>query len=101
MWKLSITRRSQLTYTLEPTGTSRLVLANLDHLPLDCKAGHNAATAAVFECFSSVRVTVRQCKVLALPGRPMSRSGLDCRLMHAQGQLTGEVSSRRSVASLV
>jgi hypothetical protein len=71
-------------------GTSRLVLANLEHLPIQCKPGHRPIAAAVLECFASSRVTVRKCKVSVTPGRASSKAGLDCRVMHAQGHLQGQ-----------
>jgi len=72
------------------SGSSRLVLANLDHLPQECKPGHNAVAAAVFECFASWRVSVQNCRLTVVPGRAASRAGLDCKVMHAQGSLQGE-----------
>jgi hypothetical protein len=71
-------------------GSSRLLLSNLDHLSRQCKPGHRPIAGAVFECFSSSRVVVHKCRILVLPGKPNSRSGLDCQVMHAQGMLTGE-----------
>ena len=65
-------------------------MANLDHLPAQCKPGHQPIAAAVMECFVSSRVVVHECRVLMLPGRPTSKAGLDCRVMHARGVLTGE-----------
>lgn len=70
-------------------GISRLVLANLDHLPPHCRPGHRLAAAAVIECFTSSRAVVHNCRVILLPGKPSSRSGLDCSVLHAQGMLTG------------
>lgn len=70
-------------------GASRVVLANLANLPLQCKPGHRPIAAAVLECFASSRVTVRKCKVVVVPGRASSKAGLDCRVMHAQGFLQG------------
>lgn len=92
---------TQIRSTLAPcctpacrAGISRLVLANLDHLPTQCRTGHTRLGAAVIECFTSSRAVVHKCRVILLPGKPSSRSGLDCSVLHAQGMLTGRSGSQ-------
>jgi hypothetical protein len=74
-------------------GASRLRLVNQNKLPPACRPRqHDAAAAAVLECFAGVKAAVREasCRVLLFPS-PLASStgGLNCSMLRARGHVTG------------